>query len=157
MGMSARQISNSGAFEHSLNAIQKKLGRLGFVNKVSIKKFNARQRDEFRRFLQEKWEGKTPQELAELWNSLKPYSQVNKRRVISYLHALGIKIHYGEVCSMNALRRREDKIKSSGKSAVEVAELIRASRAIVMERRKRLGRDIWTGMQLPAETDVEES
>jgi hypothetical protein len=155
-GMSAQKISESGEFSKSLNAIRTKLGRMGLVKSYPIVKFNARQREELRRFLRDNWENKTPQELADLWNSSKPYEHISKRRVISYLSDLGIKIHYGEVNSMNAARRREEKIKSSGKSANEMAELIRTSRSIIMERRMRLGRDIWTGMPLPAETDMDE-
>lgn len=148
-GMSAKEIAATGLLPQSLNAIQKKMGRMHLVQHLKIVKFNERQREEFRRFLRGNWEGRTPQELADLWNQTHPVPQTNKRRVISYLTALGLKIHYGEVQSINKMRRREESIKSSATSPFELAELLKASRAIVMRRRMRLGRDIWTGMPLP--------
>lgn len=147
-GMSAKEIAATGLLPQSLNAIQKKMGRMHLVQHLKIVKFNERQREEFRRFLKGNWEGRTPQELADLWNQTHPVPQTNKRRVISYLTALGLKIHYGEVQSINKMRRREESIKASATSPFELAELLKASRAIVMRRRMRLGRDIWTGMPL---------
>lgn len=150
-GMSAKQIAASGLLPQSLNAIQKKLGRMDLVRHAKIVKFNERQRDDLRNFLRNNWEGKTPQDLAELWNQTHPAAQTNKRRVISYLMALGLKIHYGEVQSINGMRRREEKIRAKAKSPNELMELIRASRLVVMTRRMELGRDLWTGMPLVEE------
>lgn len=154
-GMSAKQIAASGLLPQSLNAIQKKLGRMDLVRHANIVKFNDRQREEFRNFLKKNWEGKTPQDLAELWNQTHPAAQTNKRRVISYLTALGLKIHYGEVQSINSQRRKEDEIRAKAKSPNELMDLIRASRLVVMTRRMELGRDLWTGMPLPQEALAE--
>lgn len=156
-GLNAKQIHETGRLTQSLNAIQKKLGRMNLVRHAKITKFNARQRDEFRAFLKNNWEGKTPQDLAELWNRTHPAPQTNKRRVISYLYQLGLKIHYGEVQSINSARRREEKIKAIAKSPNELAELLKASRSIVMKRRIRLGRDLWTGLPLPEDALVDVS
>jgi hypothetical protein len=132
----------------SLNAIQKKMGRMHLVQHLKIVKFNESQREEFRRFLRRNWEGRTPQDLAQLWNQIHPAPQTNKRRVISYLTALRLKIHYSEVQSINKMRQREEIIKATATSPSELADLLKASRAIVMRRRARLGRDLWTGMPL---------
>lgn len=156
-GMGAREIVASGLLPQSLNAIQKKMGRMSLVKPVKIVKFNARQRDEFRAFLKKNWEGRTPQDLADLWNQTHPALQTNKRRVISYLCQLGLKIHYGEVQSINSARKREERIKAMAKSPNELAELLKASRSIVMERRMRLGRDLWTGMPLPEDDLIDVS
>lgn len=150
-GMSARQIAASGLLPQSLNAIQKKLGRMDLVSHVKIVKFNARQRDEFRDFLRRNWEGRTPQDLLDMWNESNPSLKVVKNKVIHYLTQLGLKICYGEVQSINKARRREERIRNSAKSPTELAELLKASRAIVMTRRIGLGRDIWTGMPLNEE------
>jgi hypothetical protein len=150
-GLCAKRIAASGLLPQSLNAIQKKMGRMHLVKHAKIVKFNGRQREEFRRFLKENWEGKTPQELADLWNHTHPVPTTNRRRVISYLTKMGLKIHYGEVQSINKMRKREENIKRRATSPAELAELLKASRAIVMSRRLRLGRDIWTGMPLPQE------
>jgi len=147
-GMSAREIAETGRLPHSLNAIQKKLGRMGLVAKLKITKFNSRQRDEFRDFLRKNWEGKTPQDLADLWNSRPTRPRTNKSRVISYLYDLGIKIHYGEVQSINSLRRKEQTIRTAARSAKELDDMLRKARAEFMSRRIRIGRDIWTGMPL---------
>lgn len=154
-GMSAKQIAASGLLAQSLNAIQKKLGRMDLVRHAKIVKFNDRQREEFRNFLRKNWEGRTPQDLAELWNQTHPAVPTNKRRVISYLTALGLKIHYGEVQSINSQRRKEDEIRAKAKSPNELMDLIRASRLVVMTRRMERGRDLWTGMPLPQEALVE--
>ena len=154
-GMGAREVAASGLLPQSLNAIQKKMGRMSLVTPMKIVKFNARQRDDFRRFLQGNWEGKTPQDLADLWNQTHPAPQTNKRRVISYLTQLGLKIHYGEVQSINKMRERDERIRATATSASELAELLKASRSVVMERRLRLGRDLWTGLPIPAEDLVE--
>jgi hypothetical protein len=150
-GMSAADIAKSGLLPQSLNAIQKKMCRMHLVKHLKIVKFNGRQREEFRRFLRENWEGKTPQELVDLWNRTHPVPSTNRRKVISYLTALGLKIHYGEVQSINSMRKREEEIKRRATSPAELAELLKASRAIVMSRRLRLGRDLWTGLPLPQE------
>jgi hypothetical protein len=150
-GMSARKIAMTGRLPHSLNAIQKKLGRMGLVTHSKIIKFNGRQRDEFRHFLRENWEGKTPQELADLWNSNVRRPRTNKRRVVSYLSRLGIKIHYSEVQSINRLRVKESRIRKSARSPREFEEMIRAARIEVMRRRIGLGRDIWSGMPMEHE------
>jgi hypothetical protein len=150
-GLNAKQIAASGLLPQSPNAIQKKMGRMHLVTHLRIVKFNGRQREEFRRFLEDNWEGKTPQELADLWNHTHPVPKTNKRRVMSYLTALGLKIHYGEVQSINKMRKREEEIKRKATSPAELMELLKASRAIVMSRRLSLGRDIWTGPPLPQE------
>lgn len=150
-GLNAKQIAASGLLPQSPNAIQKKMGRMHLVRHAKIVKFNGRQREEFRRFLKENWGGRTPQELADLWNHTHPVPKTNKRRVISYLTALGLKIHYGEVQSINSMRRREEEIRRRATSPAELMELLKASRAIVMSRRLELGRDIWTGLPLPQE------
>jgi hypothetical protein len=150
-GLNAKHIAASGLLPQSLNAIQKKMCRMHLVKHLKIVKFNERQREEFRRFLRQNWEGKTPQELADLWNQTHPVPSTNKRKVVSYLTALGLKIHYGEVQSINGMRRREERIKATATSPAELAELLKASRSIVMSRRLRLGRDLWNGLPLPQE------
>jgi hypothetical protein len=154
-GLHAQQIAASGLLPQSLNAIQKKMGRMHLVRHAKIVKFNGRQREEFRRFLKENWEGRTPQELADLWNQTHPTPKTNKRRVISYLTEMRLKIHYSEVQSINGMRRREERIKATATSPAELMELLKASRAIVMSRRLELGRDIWTGLPLPQEELVD--
>lgn len=148
-GMSAEDIAKSGNIPKSLNAIQKKLCRMGLANRIKILKFNGEQRDELRDFLKRSWEGKTPQDLAEMWNEKHPALKIGRRRVISYLTALGLKIHYGEVQRINNARKKEKAIVSSGLSPSQIAEAVKRHRAIFMRKRIELGRDIWTGMPLP--------
>lgn len=147
-GMSAEQIHRSGSLPQSLNAIQKKLGRMGLTQRLQILKFNGYQREQFRLFLKKHWEGKTPQDLTDLWNERNPRLKVNKRRTISYLMQMEIKIPYGEVQKINHMRRKAAAAIVSGSSPQQIADSIRNSRAELMRRRLELGRDLWTGAPL---------
>lgn len=149
-GLSAREICNRGVLPQSQMAVQKQLGRLGLTNRRSIVKFSPAIREQFREFLREHWQGRTPDELRDLWNQATPNYPTNVRRVIAYLMALKLKIPYGEVQRIKASRRREQKIKRVYVTAPDVLlGKLRSNRAAVMRARIERGRDIWSGLTLP--------
>lgn len=154
-GYSAADISEMGIFGCSQNAIQKKLCRLGLVKKIKISKFPEEIRNKFKRFLLDNWRGKTPEDLADIWNVENAKYQTNVLRVVNYLTKLNIKIPYGEVQKIKNLRRKEQELNLSNKaSAADLLERIRHERIKLMQDRVAKNRDIWTGLpsEVPEET-----
>jgi hypothetical protein len=148
-GYSAKDISEMGTFSCSQNAIQKKLCRLGLVKNIKIVKFPEEIRNKFKKFLLNNWKGKTPEDLAEIWNKENAKYQTNVMRVVSYLTKLNIKIPYGEVQRIKNLRRKEIELNLSNKaSANDLLEKIRLERIKIMQERIKKNRDIFTGMPL---------
>ena len=138
---------------HSKNAIQKRLCRLGVVKKNKIFKFPIEIRERFRNFLRSNWQGKTPEDLTILWNKENSKFITNKRRVISYLSEMKIKISYGEVQKINNLRKREQKaISIPTKSPVDRLERLRLERVRLMRERIEKQHDIWTGLKTGLKT-----
>lgn len=152
-GHTAKTISENGLLPFSKYAVQKQLCRLGLAAKNEICRFTPDQRAIFRRFLQEHWEGKTPEELAKLWNAQRATVPVDKKRVARYLADLRIKIPHGEVLRIKMQRVREAKIRAAaartGASPTETLERIRRGRARIMRRRLEKGRDVFNGLPLP--------
>ena len=109
-GLSARGIQKKGAFSFSVNAIQKQMCRLGLANKIKVFKFPKEIRQKFTNFLVANWEGKIPEDLVEVWNKENSRFPTNKRKVVSYLSRLKLKIPYGEVQRIKNLRRKLEKI-----------------------------------------------
>lgn len=154
-GYSARDISEMGIFSCSQNAIQKKLCRLGLVKKIQILKFPEDVRNKFKKFLLNNWKGKTPEDLAEVWNVENAKYQTNVLRVINYLTRLNIKIPYGEVQRIKNLRRKEIELNRSNKAAAaDLLEKIRFERIKVMQERLKKNRDIFTGMPLDFDPQI---
>lgn len=133
---------------HSRNSIQKKLGYLGLSKKApEFNKFPENILIKFKNFLQENWQGKTPQELTDLWNNQNEF-QVKKTKVIYHLTAMKIKIPYAEVARINNIKKKEQKIKNKGMTIKQLEESVRLTRAELMRQRMTKNRDIWTGLQL---------
>ena len=91
-GLSAREIQKTGTFYFSINAIQKQMCRLGLANKIKVFKFPKEMWQKFANFLVANWEGKIPEDLVEMWNKENAKFPTNKRKVISYLSSLKLKI-----------------------------------------------------------------
>lgn len=150
-GKKAKDIFKMGIFNCSVNAIQKKMCRLGFADKIkNFKRFPEEIRNKCKKFLLDNWEGKTPEELMNIWNVENHNFQANKNRIIAYLMSLKIKIPYGEVHRINSLRKKEQKLSFSGgsSSSSDVLERIRSERVKLMCERLEKKRDIWTGLPL---------
>jgi hypothetical protein len=147
-GLSAREIQKTGVFSFSVNAIQKQMCRLGLANKIKVFVFTKEIRQKFANFLTNNWEGKIPEDLVEIWNKENSRFPTNKRKVVSYLSRLKLKIPYGEVQRIKNLRRKLEKIHNSVDTSTNTLEKIRQERVIVMRKRVEKGRDIWTGMPL---------
>lgn len=157
-GLSARSIFKMGLLNQSTNAIQKQMCRMGLAKRMKVFKFSPALKEKFKKFLAEKWEGKTPKNLVEMWNKENAGYPTNKRKVVYYLTRLGIKIPYGEVQRINSLRRKIEEIHNSFGSSAQTLERIRLARTAVMKKRAEKGRDIWTGLPVPAEeTQLEDS
>lgn len=155
-GKSAKDIFEMGIFNCSQNAIQKKMCRLGLAKKLkTFNKFPEEIRNKCKKFLLENWQGKTPQELANIWNIENHGFQTNKNRIIDYLTKLNVKIPYGEVHRINSLRKKEQKLNMSNEgSSSNLIEKIRWERVKLMSDRIEKNRDIWTGLPLPEEIDI---
>lgn len=150
-GLSAIGIHKTGIFSFSLNAIQKQMCRLGLAKKNKVFKFPPEVRDRFRNFLKEKWEGKIPEDLVEMWNRENAKYPTNTRKVISYLTRIGLKIPYGEVQRIKNLRKKIEEITRSGGTSASTLERIRLERSKVMMKRIKKSRDIWTGLPIEIE------
>ena len=150
----ARTIFNMGVLPYSRNSIQKKMCYMGLAKKSPQRNILSKEdRIIFKNFLQESWIGKTPQELANLWNE-KNKNKVTKGRVVYHLSNLKIKISYGEVSRINYQRKKEEIIKNSlHKNTKKMEEKIRISRMKMMRARFLKGKDIWSG--LPSSEPIE--
>ena len=95
-GHSARFIHKSGELFQSINAIQKMMCRLGLAKKTKMFKFPHEVRERFKSFLVQNWQGRTPEELSDLWSKENFRFPSNKGKVISALVELKIKIPYGK-------------------------------------------------------------
>jgi hypothetical protein len=147
-GLTAREIQKTGVFSFSINAIQKQMCRLGLAKKIKAFKFPKEIRQRFANFLTDNWAGKIPEDLVEIWNKENAKFPTNKRKVVSYLSRLKLKIPYGEVQRIKNLRRKLDKIHNSVDTSTNTLEKIRQERVIMMRKRVERGRDIWTGMPI---------
>jgi hypothetical protein len=148
-GHSARFIHKSGELFQSINAIQKMMCRLGLAKKTKMFKFPHEVKERFKSFLVQNWQGRTPEELSDLWSKENFRFPSNKGKVISALVELKIKIPYGEVQKINNLRKKEKKIMEASsfkKTLSNIDEKIRMERANMMRRRMEQKRNIWTGM-----------
>ena len=152
-GKTPSEIRNMNILKYSRNSIQKKMGYLGLSKKMNkIEKIPKNILLEFKKFLQENWTGKTPEDLVEIWNS-KNLFKVNYRKVLYHLQALKIKIPYGEVAIIKNLRKKEEKIKceqANQKTTKSLLDSIRFARAEVMRKRMMKNRDIWSGIPVDA-------
>lgn len=151
-GLSARTIHQTGLLSHSVNAIQKQMCRLGLAKKNKVFKFPPEVRDRFRKFLREHWQGKIPEDLVEDWDRENAKYPTNKRKVISYLTEMGLKIPYGEVQRIKNLRRKIEKVNREGGTSGQILEKIRLERVEMMTKRIEGNKDIWTG--LPVELEL---
>jgi len=146
--LSARKIHGLGLFSCSLNAIQKQMCRMGLAKKLKVFKYPSHIRQKFENFLVRNWEGKTPEDLVELWDKENTKYPTNKRKVCFYLTRLKIKIPYWEVQKINRLKKKELQIKiTPSKNAIEQ---IRIERVKMMRSRIEKNRDLWNGSYVGA-------
>ena len=150
-GYSARKISEMGVWSQSRNAIQKMMCRIGLAKRKKTFKFPMEVKEKFKSFLLKNWEGKTPEELLEIWNKENARFPSGKSKVVHYLTKLGVKISYGEVQRIKALRRKEERIASERTSSA--VDEIKRERIRMMRARAEKNRDIWTGMNNPEEQE----
>lgn len=149
-GKSARGVLKLKILPYSLNAIQKKLCRLGLAKKLKVVRLPMDVQERFKSFLLSNWAGKTPNDLMVLWNKANAKFPVNNRRVISNLVRLKIKISSVEVKRINGLRKREQEIISKNvASSGDLLEKIRRERIKLMRSRVEGNKDIWTGLECP--------
>ena len=103
----------------------------------------------FNKFLLDNWRGKTPGELASIWNKENSRYTTNSVCVVHALNTLKIKIPTEEIQSIKSLRERESVLKK-GKdyiSSKDLFEKIKAERIKLMMSRVEKNRDLWTGME----------
>ena len=134
---------------HSRNSIQKKAGSLGLSKKSIQKKFTSFVLLRFKKFLKENWEGKTPEELVDLWNQNNSF-KINKSKVVYHLYVMKIKISYKEVLRIKSLRRKEEEIKSKPLSNSTIDSL-RSIRVKLMRQRASENKNLWNGLLLEKE------
>ena len=128
---------------------------LGLSKKQAPAEYLSKEtRDSFKKFLLDNWQGKTPEDLAALWNE-KNKIKVKKTKVVYHLTRLKIKIPYGEVARIKLLRKKENDLKESILSPKDLTESLRLTRADIMRRRIAQNRDLWTGLPLSEELLVE--
>ena len=154
-GKKAKEIFDMKVFKYSRNSIQKKMCYLGISEKDTIERafWSKDQLNKLKKFLLENWEGKTPQELVDLWNEQSEL-KIIKNKVLYHLYRLKIKIPYYEVLRINLLRKKEKSIKEKVfKTTKILEENIRIERAEMMRRRLSKGRDIWTGIPVCVSLD----
>jgi hypothetical protein len=144
---SLKKIFEMQLLPYSKNAIQKKLQSLGLTKKTEQKKFDKKNLQKFKDFLIKNWQGKTPDELLDIWNKQNQIS-ISKNKILYHLSALKIKISYGEVSKIKNLRKKEEIIKNKQHSSVKkMEEEIMTNRAKIMRERYLAGKDIWTGLK----------
>jgi len=147
-GFSARSVHKMGLLSFSVNAIQKQMCRLGLAKKIKVVKFSPEVKNKFKNFLADQWEGKIPEDLVEIWNRENAKHPTNKRKVVSYLTRLKLKIPYGEVQKIKNLRKKIEKIQCSAGTSANTLEKIRLERVNLMQQRAEKSRDIWTGLPI---------
>lgn len=147
-GMSAKDMIKAGHFQdRSEMAVQKKLCRMGLVNKMKAKMPElARMR--LKKFLAEKWEGRSTDELVEMWNQQSEH-KVGNSAVVKHLKQMNLKVDRCEVQKINLLRKKEKRIMSEGASSQKILEeKIRALRVEMMRSRFERNKGVFTGMEL---------
>lgn len=150
-GKTPSDIVRMGIFNYSRNSIQKKMCFLGLSKKAPKCEFLSKDNlEKFKKFLQENWIGKTPEDLVELWNK-ENIIKTNYKKTLYHLYKLKIKIPYAEVSIINNLRKKEEEIANKqigDKTTKSMSDSIRFARAEVMRKRILKNRDIWSGLPL---------
>lgn len=147
-GYSAKKIHEMKIFNTGVYGIQHKLKRLGLVKGNEIKRFSKTTRANLKNFLLNNYQGKTPQELTDLWNQGNS-EKVPYKNILAYLHMLNIKIPYYEVQKINNLRKKEKKLIEGSKSITEtIKTAIRKERIKIMRSRIENNLDIWSGLKV---------
>jgi hypothetical protein len=148
-GMTPAQIFKMNVIPHSKTSIQKKMCALGFSKKApKSKRFSYIELKRFKQFLQDNWQGKTPQEITDLWNEKNPSQKIKYKKVLYHLVSLNIKISYKEVIRIKNLRKKEEEIKKNNNNPVRLIDSIKKARMEFMMNRLSENKDLWTGMQL---------
>ena len=103
----------------------------------------------FNKFLLDNWKGKTPGELASIWNKENSRYRTNSVSVVHSLNSLKIKIPTEEIQGIKRLREKESILKKGEEhaSSKDLFEKIKAERIKLMMSRVEKNRDLWTGME----------
>lgn len=136
--------------KYTINSIQQKMCRLGLAKRSTTKyvRFPEQIKLKFEKFLIDNWQGKLPQELADMWNNSNYNFQVKDKRVIRYLSQLNIKVSCYEMGKIKRLRQKEEAIKQSTlPNNKKLDESIKAERIKIMQARLGNDLDIWTGQE----------
>jgi len=119
------------------------------------KKMPELSRMRLKKFLAEKWEGMTPEDLVEIWNSDHD-DKTNTLQVSRILRSMNLKIDCSEVKKMNSLKKKEKEILAAGAPNSKILEeRIRAHRVKLMRSRFESNKGIFNGMELGDEVLAE--
>lgn len=129
---------------YSVKGIQKQVLRMN-LQKSRQYKFTVRELIKFRSFLEKNWEGRTPAELMEAWNTSNK-KQICKNKVVYHLRKLGVKIPKEESLRLGFLKKKEKNIYNSCKNTNESSNKIRSLRVELMKKRVEQNKDLWTGL-----------
>lgn len=147
-GKTPQQIFEMGVLPYSKMSIQKKLGHLG----LSKTKFTYDHKLCLTKFLKENWQGKTPQQLVNLWND-QNIIKVSRKKITKYLNRLNLRLPKGEGFRIGRLYQQEKLIKQRQNfpSSYKMNDKIRSLRVELMRKRMEENKNIWTGMPLSKE------
>jgi len=155
-GMSARDMISAGHFpKRTTMAVQKKLCRMGLAKTIKTKRMKEIVKLRLKKFLSERWEGRSTDELAEMWN-LEHDHKIGRSTVARLLLKMNIKVRCHEIQKMNNLRKKEIEIFAEGAASSKILdERIRAHRVKLMRERFEKNRGVFTGMDLEEEVLAE--
>lgn len=104
----------------------------------------------FNKFLLDNWQGRTPGELASIWNKENARYKISSVCVVHSLHSLNIKIPTDEIHCIKNLRKKEAVLKKGKKyiTSKDLFEKIKAERIKLMISRVEKNRDLWTGLEI---------
>lgn len=139
-----KDLIQSKLLPYSLDAIRKKKARLiPREKKIQIVKYNPKIKNIFKSFLISNWINNTPDELVSMWNE-KNHIKTNRRKVISYLSMLKIKVSYNQIKKIKIYKKY---------IANQQFEKARAFKVNIFKQRLEMGLDLWTGLKLDKSID----
>ena len=102
-------------------------------------------RQKFKHFVSNKWAGRLPEDVVELWNKENARYQTDKNKVLVILREMNIDISDSEFDRIRQLREKENNIIQSKSDGQNLLEKIRIERINMMRERVEENKDIWTG------------
>lgn len=143
-GGSDRDLVKNNIIPFSLNAIRKKKSRLfPKEKKIEYVKYNPKIKNLFKSFLLDNWKNNTPEELVVMWNK-NNHTKTNRRKVISYLIMLKIKVSYNQIKKIKAYKKYIEN---------QQYEKAREFKVNIFKQRLEKGLDLWTGLKLDDSID----